>query len=364
MGFVRTILNLAIGEAIIFFSGRDILHAQDFDMPDVPQKRHLNEIDSVDQDLVIKQIFNNYEFNGYNYTDILHMHTAIPNTGKELKNLLMNEIPVEYMDAFNSVVDVKNRPVFDYWDIAKFYQNDISIINLSNALKKAKPQERSVLLKHLYKASYKAWKEEHKNVSKAFKNRANFRSLYSLSLIKRSQAYFKSSEKPNLLITYPSIDFNQALYSPAARRMIKDLSDTYNIFFSTLRNEKDLYKAINRVERIELLIITGHGKKNRIMLNEPDQHSEDNTYIDTNDKELKRYLKKLTPDALIFLNACNTGKGGKEIENLANNLAECADGRKVIASMEPFSIDEIIFRKKYPFDIDIPNKTYVAIKSR
>ncbi len=364
MRILKSIVNLAIGEAIVLGFGREVLQAQDFDMPPPPQKKYLNEIDTIDQDQAIRQLFNNYEFNGNNYTDILNKHSAIPNTGKELKSLLMNEIPVEYMEAFNSVQDAREHPVFDYWDVAKFYQNDVSVKDLDKALEKAATHERAEILKYIYKASYKAWKREHKHVPKAFINKGNFKTLFSLSLIKRSREYFKNSERPVLLITYPTLDFNKALFSPPARKMIKDLSDTYDIYFATLENERALYMAIKKVKNIDLLIISGHGEKDRVILNDSGESDEDKSYIDTRDKELKRYLSKLSPDALIFINACNTGKGGKKLENLANNMAECAEGRKVIASREPFSPDEIIFKSKYPFDIDIPDKTYVAIKEK
>ena len=140
------------------------------------------------------------------------------------------------------------------------------------------------------------------------------------------------------------------------------LSEDYDIWFATLRDEKDLYYAIKKCPKIDLLILSGHGSKENILLNQPVEGYEELSYIDIEDKELKRHLKHLDPEATIFLNACNTGNGRENQVNLANTIAEKAPGRHVIAATQPYSIQEIKLTKYYPLALDIPGKAYSVKK--
>ena len=159
-----------------------------------------------------------------------------------------------------------------------------------------------------------------------------------------------------------ALDNTKAFFTPSARSLIKRLSTTYDIWFVTLEDEKDLYKAIRKAPLIDLLILSGHGTQEELALNAPVEGYHELSYIDINDKELKRHLKKLAPNATIFLNSCNTAKGGKEQKNLANKISEFAPGRLVIASMEPFSINEVVINQIFPLDMAIGDKTYITKK--
>ena len=343
-------------------SQTDVIFAQQFDMPLITP----DDESAVDmgnrEDLTLEQQFNSYHYQDVGYNDIKDEHGIKVYSAEELKRLINKEIPLAYVEAFKELRTVKSNPLFDARDIVKFYQNDISRKDLAKSLKKLNENNlnRKTLLKVLYAREYKHWRSTFKDQNFIFCNPENFRTLYSLSLVKRSYSYFEETDKPNLLITYPAIDEKKAFFSSSARELIKSLSESYDIWFATVYDENDLYKAIRKTPDIDLLILSGHGSKESIQLNNPVEGFEELSYIDTSDKELKKHLKRLTKKATIFLNSCSTGKGEEGQSNLANRIAELAPGRNVIAATRPFSISEVRIKNAAPLEIDIPGKLYTV----
>lgn len=351
-----------MAKAMLGASDNDVLFAQQFDRPtDDPDPNE--SIDRLNTDgLTLEQQFSSYHYLDVGFNDVIDEHGVKVFSAAELKNLIGKEIPLSYVERFQKLRDASGKPLFDARDIVKFYENDIGKKSLSKSLKKIgdKNLSRQTLIKALYKRGYKDWRVYYDELNYIFCNAENYRTLYSLSLVKRSYGFFKDTPKPNLLMIYPAIDEEKAFFSASAREMIKKLAASYDVWFATVYDEKDFYKAIRKAPKIDLLILSGHGTSNNIQLSIPVEGYEDLSYIDSEDKELKRHLKHLKKDATIFLNSCSTGKGKDKKDNLANTIAALAPGRQVISATKPFSIGEIRIRNNFPLILDIPGKVYVT----
>ena len=358
------ISNLVLFEAFLAATNKDIIFAQQYDLPPHSFRDTINSDFTLQEGLTLEQHFSSYHYQDLGFSDVYDELGIKLFSAKELKYLLNKEIPFEYTKTFNDLRSSKNKPVFDARDIVKFYENDISMKDLFKVMGKVKEVSRKPMIVELYKRKYKQWKKAFDDQNYIFNNKENFKTLYSLSLVKRSYSYFTDTDKPNLLLTYPLLDNPKAFFSPSAREMIKTLSAHYDIWIATVANESELYKAIRKTPNIDLLILSGHGSKDNIMLNIPKEGFEELSYIDVGDKELKRYLKRLNKNATIFLNSCSTGMGGKETNNLANEIARLAPGHKVIAATESFSAQEINIINPFPLEIEIPDKTYIVSKDK
>lgn len=354
--------KVALFETFVAATAEDVVFAQLFDIPSGSFDDQITQETPKQEGLTLEQHFNTYHYSNIGFSDITDEHGVKVYTAGELKRLLYKEVPLDYTEQFKNLMNEQNKPLFDARDIVKFYENDITIKELNKALKKVNHPDTKPLLKELYNSKYKNWRKTNKHVNEIFLTRENFKTLYSLSLVKRSYQYFIDTKKPNLLITYPVLDNQKAFFSPAAREFIKLLAKDYDIWFATIGDERELYYAINKVPKIDLLILSGHGTKENILLDHPVEGYEELSYIDTEDKELRRHLKQLDSEATIFLNACNTGNGMESQVNLANTIAKNAPGRHVIAATKPYSIQEIILTKYYPLALDIPGKTYTVKK--
>ena len=360
--FSRHISKLAILEAFIAATSEEIFFGQQFDLPKDSIKDNITREVDKQEGLTLEEQFNSFHYKGYGFNDVEDKHGVKVYYASELKRLLFKEIPMDYSQAFKSLRNKENKPIFDARDIVKFYLNAFRQEDLIKAKNEIRVISRKSLLNELYKQKYIEWKRNFRQTHGIFCNKENFKTLYSLSLVKRSFDYFKDTDKPNLLITYPVLDEEKAFFSPAARELIKTLSESYDVWFATARNEKDFYKAIKKAPRIDLLVISGHGSKENILLNQPVNGFEEMGYIDVEDNELRRYFRHLSKEATIFLNACSTGMGKEDVKNLANTIAKNAPGRTIFAATEPFSIQEVIINKPFPLELEIPEKTYITKK--
>lgn len=358
----KLLSKLALLETIVAVSAEDVVFAQMFDFPVLNFDNKTSQETPRQEGLTLEQHFNTFHYSNIGFSDITDEHGVKVYTASELKRLLTKEVPLEYSEVFKNLKNESQQPLFDARDIVKFFENDIRIKDLYKALKKVNTLETKPLLRELYNRKYKDWRKKNKHANDIFLTQENFKTLYSLSLVKRSFKYFTDTKKPNLLITYPVLDNQKAFFSPAARDFIKMLSEDYDIWFATVGDERDLYYALRKSPKIDLLILSGHGSRDNIILNRPTEGYEELSYIDTEDKELKRYLKHLDPEATIFLNACNTGNGRESQINLANAISKRAPGRHVIAATEPYNIQEIVLTKYYPLALEIPGKTYITRK--
>jgi hypothetical protein len=318
----------------------------------------------VSEQLTLNQSFSDRSYADVNYYNANDEHYIKVYHAKELKHLIHTEVPAEHLLTFQQLETLKGKPVFDAQDIVKLYQNGINVIDLQKTLSRLDSDEisRKILLHELYNQEYRDWKKEIRSKNYIFSRRENFDALAGLSLLGKSDSFFKDTDKPNLLITYPGIDSKKAFYSSSARKMIETLSLSYDIWFVTLHSEKDLYKSIRKVPSIDLLILSGHGTSTNIQIGVPVEGFEDLSYIDMNDRELKRYLKRLPKYSTIFLNSCSTGEGSGNNENLANKVANLAPGRKVISATAPFALHEVSIQNAYPLQLKIPGKTYITEK--
>jgi hypothetical protein len=358
----RTVLKLSLFEMFFFTTSKDILFAQQFDLPPHSLRDTVTRAKEHNGMLTLRQLLDAYPLQATVIEDQRDKHEIKNYTAKELEYLLIHEIPFEYISKFSSIRNQKDKPLFGPRDIAKFHQNDITVQDLEKGLRKIEKPVRKELLNKLYLKKYKTWKKKLRGVPRLFLSAENFRTLYSLSLVKRSYDFFRESVKPNLVITYPQLDNNRAFFSPSARELIKTLSGTYNVWLATIGDDHDLGRVIKKVPDIKLLIVSGHGQRDRIILDQPLEGFEELSYIDVNDKELKRRLKKLPSDGVIFLNACSVGSGRDSMQNLANTIAGFVPGRKVISATTPYDMSEIKINRNYPFDIDIPGKIYMIKK--
>lgn len=353
-------IRLTLLEVLFGITVEEALFAQNYDLPSKGSIDKGSDSASQGKDSLLNDELTTFYMNDHDRKDIYDDYGMRVYRASEIRELLKNEISTEYVEYFKSVRKKNQKPIFDVRDIVKFYKNDVSLETAKKIIDKKRNPKRRYLLKSIYHQQYTHWKKAHKELPKIFRNKENFKTLYSLSLVKRSHEYFHDTEKPRLMITYPLLDYNKALFTPSARDLIKTLSDTYDIWFVTLRNDSDLLKALESAPTMDAMIISGHGSRESILLNEPTEGLEEISYIDVGDAELKKYFKYLPDGSTIFLNACNTAKTHDTIVNLAETISRSAPGKKVIASTEEFSIGEIIIKKAYPLDLEIPNKTYIA----
>jgi len=360
---LRRILGVTAMEMFLAATTDEVIFAQNFDLPSRLQS-DIVSFETGKQHPGLEEQFKTYHFQDAGYSDIYDSHGVRVYTSNEVKRLLEKEIPVSYIEDIKKIKNQEYKPVFDALDIVKFYQNSVTLSEIHDVVGNIKTESRKDLLKEIYHTRYINWSKENNNLYKLFRSPENFRTLYSLSLVKRSGVFFTDTEKPNLLITYPVLDKEKSFFTPTARELIKKLSNTYDIWFVTLKSEKDLYRALKHCPEVDLLIISGHGNKEKIKLNQTVDEYNEIGYIDTKDKELKKYFKLLHPNATIFLNACSTGSGENIVENLANKIAGYAPGRKVIAATAPFSIGEVNILQAYPLFLEIEEKTYITQNSR
>lgn len=204
------------------------------------------------------------------------------------------------------------------------------------------------------------------------------RRYLQLGVTKEEILEFQDTEKPNAVIVYPTMD-NYAFETYASRGHFRKIRQAYDTWVTFATTEDEAYQAIEKVPNIELLVLSGHGTfrgmhlgNNNVIeemldilsisdtVGDPQTITElekakeaEKYFIDMWDTELSDYLKKLSPDATIFLNGCSVAQGGKWHPNLANFVSKAADGRRVIAVTREW--DSILLRitSLYPFDAEI-----------
>lgn len=192
-------------------------------------------------------------------------------------------------------------------------------------------------------------------------DRVEVRRFAQLGYTKDNLPDFIDTEKPNAVIEYPFKDWNGAFESEESINIFKYLQETYDIMLVIAKKEQKVYNAIDKIldKTIEFLMLSGHGSKKDITLNEEDAedsegaNNEEYTF-DKSDTELSTYLNKLSLSAVIFLNSCNNAEGGKEEkDNFANFVIDKAGGRKIMASKDGFKSSHMNIESLYPFDIRI-----------
>ncbi len=125
-----------------------------------------------------------------------------------------------------------------------------------------------------------------------------------------------------------------------------------------------MYHELDRSPELHLLILAGHGSPATLTFGESipkygisiNDHS---AKLSIRQKELSDHLKALAKDAVIFLNSCLNGAGRKSVENLANYMAACAPGRKVISCEKEFNPGSVEIRQTFPLKLRIRGRSSV-----
>ena len=250
------------------------------------------------------------------------------------------------------------RSGFNIWDYKRHRKGVVFAQKIANIKDRGK--------KYLFDAKHLIWYSELDGTPEFAERLARTRlddqfricRLYQLGITVDESLEFNDTAKPNAIVVYPTVDRVNAFQSENSVIFFKKLKEKYDIYVVIADTENEVYDAINRVPRAELLVIGGHGSYKTLSLGEQDLQFMNPTKseiytINTSDNEFEEYLKKLHPRAVIFLNSCNNASPGNEGINLADFVIKIAGNRKVIASKKPFSDLDIIVNSIYPFDIKI-----------
>ena len=142
--------------------------------------------------------------------------------------------------------------------------------------------------------------------------------------------------KPKALVIAGEDDPNEAFApTPDYVSFFREVQDHYNLRYRIVSNPVEFCQEIAKAAKegnIELLIVAGHGSPKTIRLGPDSRIFADQELPDS------KVLEKLAPNAVIFLEACETGAGKEYNDNIANYFANHAPGRVVIAPLTPVSI--------------------------
>ncbi len=190
--------------------------------------------------------------------------------------------------------------------------------------------------------------------------------FYRLGLEVKDIVTFTDTAKPNALLAYTTHDGELkylqsreernygAFRTDQAIELYHELRKTYDIKTVVASVEDEIYDALDASKGSEFFMVSGHGTETTLSLGEKDlritKAEKDETYtLDTSDWELGWHLQHLNPAAVIFLYSCSTGSGKEKEENLANAVAEWADGRKVVAPTKVLRTGDVQIDNFYPF---------------
>jgi hypothetical protein len=168
---------------------------------------------------------------------------------------------------------------------------------------------------------------------------------------------FDDTEKPNFLITYPTSDWNKAFSRKETVDYLKSLKEHHDVILRIVQTKQEAYAALDWFPDIQTWSPGGHGSKTRLSFSGDFAdimagQSEDSV-ISTCDTELSYHMQNLAPDAVIFLDSCETGKGGAGADNLANHVRSQVGTRKVISSKVSFATKDMRVTSHHPFDVKI-----------
>jgi hypothetical protein len=174
---------------------------------------------------------------------------------------------------------------------------------------------------------------------------------------------FDNSGKPRALILYPTgnpPDFIgvQAFSEDDTYEFFGRIFHVYDVRLRAISTVDEMYQEIEQNSDVNLLILGGHGTRRSLTFGENKPKygiamDEEASKLTVDTKGLEACLGDLPNDAIIFLDSCCNGKGRKDEINLANYVAECAPGRKIISGTETFNAGKITINKIFPLDLSI-----------
>ena len=218
---------------------------------------------------------------------------------------------------------------------------------------------------------------------------------------------FVDTEKPNALVTIPEKDYNDAFRNKDYKNFLDELKSGYDVNFKIISDERELYSNLDKTPNLELLVIGGHGHKNMVDFSDMNKESESIKYsikalnkrIDevANDKnisktgvdslsnklnkelnekynlfgdisekgdlsledlsELKEHLSNLSPNATIYIQACNAGS-----DDLVYKIKEIVrPDVNVIGVKGKYALRDTQIENLYPLKISV-DKTYFGDK--
>ncbi|MBI2574567.1 hypothetical protein HYV82_01655 [Candidatus Woesearchaeota archaeon] len=187
---------------------------------------------------------------------------------------------------------------------------------------------------------------------------------------------FRNSGKPKALILYPTgnpPDFIgvQAFSDDDTYEFLRKILDAYDVRLRAISTVGEMDRETEQNADAKLLILGGHGARQSLTFgeNRPKygvEIDEEAFKLTVDTKGLEVILDRLPNDAVIFLDSCFNGEGKENEMNMANYVAECAPGRKVISGTGVFNAGKITIKQMFPLDLAImacytyQDCTYVA----
>lgn len=181
-----------------------------------------------------------------------------------------------------------------------------------------------------------------------------------------TQLGYADDERPKALIIYPTETCNNGsplgFFSEATFRFLKEIKKEYDAKIRAIARVSELWDNLEQAKQPELLIVGGHGSPASITFSEGKEghgpgydRSLDLSHgtRDALEARIRRYFSNLGERATIFLDSCFNGKGGYKQGNIANFIARCAPGRKVIACEYKFSMEGVDVKSFIPFRVQI-----------
>ena len=289
----------------------------------------------------------------------------------DLVNLFIENVEINYVKAIKDIIEKKGWRRLDGTKIAGLYKNNISPEKFQKSMEQMlalKTKEGEQLdFEYLVKVltfgknvDYVKKLVEEKN----YKGYEIYRSA-QLGLGLDEILNFKDSEKPNALVVYSKSDWNSAFETQESIDFFKKIKQAYDTYVVFAEKESQVYKGILSIPDIELLILSGHGERERLALKSSfwGEIENEEQALDTSDTEIGEYLSKLHKNCVIFLNSCSNAKEiskpkrfklkPDDERNLFNHIRKYSGGRLVIASKEPFEGKDVKIKSIYPFDLDI-----------
>ncbi|MFH0797944.1 MAG: hypothetical protein V1906_00880 [Candidatus Woesearchaeota archaeon] len=156
---------------------------------------------------------------------------------------------------------------------------------------------------------------------------------------------FDVSSKPKALLLYPTKDADD-IFSDI--ELLRQIRETYNIKYRAICGVRDMCRELRDSPALDLLMVAGHGTAQTLTFDDEPFFDQLNINSIIEDR-----LCKVKEGGVIFLNSCSNGKGREGSRNLANHIAACAPGRKVISCTENFRSDNMTVKSIHPFDINI-----------
>ncbi len=201
---------------------------------------------------------------------------------------------------------------------------------------------------------------------------------YSKLCLTENDITFSNSRKPKALILYPTSNppdsiGTQAFSDDDTYEFLRKILSAYDVRLRAISTVDEMYQEVEQNADVNLLILGGHGTRQSLTFGENRNKygraiNKESFKLSVDTKGLEAHLKRLPNDAVIFLDSCCNGEGREDERNMANYIAECASGRKVISGTEVFNAGKITINQMFPLDLSIfacytyQDCTYVTVK--